>query len=134
METTREGAVMNAERNIKLNPAIEGRTLLMHAAFDGDLETAARLLQKGADVNACDADGDTALMFASFNGHYAIVKLLLGHGADVFKRARNGWTAKLASLSKNHRDVVALLEWAEEKTAAEGATRLDVEYRDKEKA
>ena len=125
---------MNAERNIKLNPAIEGRTPLMRAASDGDLLEVVALLQEGADVNARDVDGDTALMFAAFNGHHLTVKLLLGHGADVLLRARNGWTAKLAARSKNHREIVALLEQAEEKAAAEGSSRLDADYAAKEKA
>lgn len=119
---------MNAKRDIKLNPAIAGRTPLMHAAFEGDLPKAVALLQQGADVNAHDADGDTALMFASFNGHFLLVKLLLGHGADVLLRARNGWTAKQAAMSKNHKDIGALIERAEERALAGGLSRLDDEF------
>lgn len=119
---------MKAKMNSRFNPALEGRTLLMRAAFEGDLETAVSLLQEGSRVNARDADGDTALMFAAFNGHFLIVKLLLGHGADVLLRARNGWTARQAALSKNYMEIAALLERAEEKATAEGLSRLDDEF------
>lgn len=119
---------MNARSDSKFNPAIEGRTLLMRAAFEGDLEMAVALLQEGSRVNARDADGDTALMFAAFNGHFLIVKLLLGHGADVLLRARNGWTARQAALSRNYKEIAALLERAEEKAFARGLSGLDDEF------
>lgn len=121
-------AVMKLQKGSKFNQAIDGRTRLMRAAFEGDLEMAVSLLQQGSDVNAQDADGDTALMFAAFNGHFLLVKLLLGHGADVFLRARNGWTARQAALSKNHGEILALLERAEEKTLTEKLPRLDDEF------
>jgi ankyrin repeat protein len=120
--------IMNVRRDTKFNESVEGRTLLMRAAYDGDLEMAVALLQEGSHVNARDADGDTALMFAAFNGHFLIVKLLLGHGADVFLRARNGWTARRAAQSKSHNAVADLLGRAEEKALAEGLSRIDDEF------
>ncbi|MCA1567677.1 MAG: ankyrin repeat domain-containing protein [Acidobacteria bacterium] len=123
---------MNAQRDSKFNQSIEGRTRLMRAAFEGDLEMAVSLLQQGSYVNARDVDGDTALMFASFNGHFLLVKLLLGHGADVFLRARNGWTARQAALSKSHAEVAALLKRAEEKALTERLPRLDDEFSEEE--
>jgi ankyrin repeat protein len=125
---------MKAKRDSKFNPTIRGRTLLMRAAFEGDLEMAVALLQEGSRVNERDADGDTALMFAAFNGHFLLVKLLLGHGADVFLRARNGWTARQAALSKNHQEIAALLERVEEKAMSEGLSRLDDEFSGKGEA
>lgn len=125
---------MNANKESRFNPAIEGRTLLMRAAFEGDLEMAVALLQEGSHVNARDADGDTALMFAAFNGHFLLVKLLLGHGADVLLRARNGWTARQAALSRNHKEIAALLERAEEKVFAGGLSQLDDDFSGKGEA
>ncbi len=105
------------QRNSKLtlNMHIEGRTLLMKAAFEGDLQLVISLLREGSDVNARDKDGDTALMFAAYRGHYLIVKTLLAHGADVFALANNGWTAKRAGREGQHGDVTQLLERAEKK-------------------
>lgn len=125
---------MKAQSNSKFNPSVTGRTLLMRAAYEGDLEMAVALLQEGSRVNDRDADGDTALMFAAFNGHFLLVKLLLGHGADVFLRARNGWTARQAAESKNHREIAALIERAEEKAVAAGLSRIDDEFAGKDEA
>jgi len=103
------------------NEHVDGRTRLMLAAFDGNLEAVRLLLLQGADVNARDKDGDTALMFAAFRGHAAIVSLLLAHGANVYARAKNGWTAKKAARSGFHPHVVEMLREAE---AARGAKVL----------
>ncbi len=112
----------------KFNEALEGRTLLMRAVYEGNLEMVVALLQEGSNVNAQDCDGDTALMFAAFKGDFLCVKLLLAHGADVHARARNGWTAKRAAQSRNFPEVTALLERAEDKAFAAGIARLEREY------
>lgn len=57
---------MKANIGSRFNPAIEGRTLLIRAAFKGDLEMAVALLQEGLHVNERDAGGDTALPLDSF--------------------------------------------------------------------
>jgi len=121
---------MKSENNSRLNKLVEDRTLLMCAAFDGDLEAVLSLLREGSHVNAQDKDGDTALMFAAFNGHYLIVRTLLLHGADVMAQARNGWTAKQAAQSKNHTALVKLLGQAEEKAIARSLSALDEEFGD----
>jgi ankyrin repeat protein len=107
--------VLQGNSKLTLNMHIEGRTLLMKAAFEGDLQLVISLLREGSDVNARDKDGDTALMFAAHGGHYLIVKTLLAHGADVFALANNGWTAKRAGREGQHVDVARLLERAEKK-------------------
>ena len=111
-----------------LNSHVEGRTLLMHAAFAGDLDRVIRLLDEGSDPNARDAGGDTALMFAAMGGHFLIVKLLLAHGADPLAHARNGWTALRFAESRRHRDVVSLLERAEDKAYREAMRGLEAEF------
>jgi ankyrin repeat protein len=99
-----------------LNQNVEGRTLLMHAAFEGDLEGVLALLREGSDPNARDEGGDTALMFAALGGHFLVVKTLLAHGADPLASANNGWTALQAARSRRHADVAELLERAEKKS------------------
>ena len=95
------------------NDNVKGRTPLMLAAFRGDTAGVINLLERGADVNARDADGDTALMFAAHRGHGLIVALLLQYGANVYARARNGWTAKKAAQSGLHRRIAEVLHHAE---------------------
>jgi hypothetical protein len=55
------------------------RTALMIAAVSGELELVRDILDKGAEVNALDADGKTALDVA---GNPAITALLHAHGAQ----------------------------------------------------
>ena len=66
------------------NPAPQdGSTALIAAVYAEQRETAAMLLEAGADVAACSDDGDTALMFASMRGNAALIELLLDAGANV---------------------------------------------------
>ncbi len=95
------------------NDNVKGRTPLMLAAFRGDAAAVLNLLERGAEVNARDADGDTALMFAAFRGHGLVVALLLQYGANVYARARNGWTARRAAQSGLHGEVAEALRRAE---------------------
>ena len=71
-----------------------GITPLMLAAVRGQRDIAARLIDKGADVNAADERGFTALFHACYNpdddrGHPEVVELLLAAGAD--KEAKIGF-------------------------------------------
>ena len=59
-----------------------GRTELLHAAIEGDLEKLPSLIQAHSDVNHQDDDGWTALHFAAQNRHLKIVDLLLKSGAN----------------------------------------------------
>ena len=102
------------------NDNVKGRTPLMLAAFRGDAAGVINLLERGADVNARDADGDTALMFAAHKGHGLVVALLLQYGANVYARARNGWTAKKAAQSGLHEHIADMLGRAE----TEGAPKV----------
>ncbi|KAL0125528.1 hypothetical protein PUN28_004563 [Cardiocondyla obscurior] len=60
----------------------KGLTGLMWASAYGQLGSARKLLDKGADVNYCTPKLQTSLHFAAAYGHHDVVKLLLNHGAD----------------------------------------------------
>ncbi|MET0625374.1 MAG: ankyrin repeat domain-containing protein [Pyrinomonadaceae bacterium] len=109
---------MEREMRYEANDNVKGRTPLMLAAFRGDAAAVVNLLERGADVNARDADGDTALMFAAFRGHGLVVALLLQYGANVYARARNGWTARRAAQSGLHQQIAETLRRAETDGAA----------------
>ena len=53
-----------------------GATALHWAAYKGDLASATRLLEGGADLTLRDNDGDTALDNARSYGHSEVVALL----------------------------------------------------------
>lgn len=61
-----------------------GWTLLMAAAFKGNLRIVTLLLERGAEVNAVTRkSGESALALAAGGGYTKSVKRLLEHGADV---------------------------------------------------
>ena len=63
--------------------AIGGSTPFLFAARSGDVESARRLLDAGADVHDTTADGNTAIVIAAHSGHGLLVRVLLESGADV---------------------------------------------------
>ena len=75
------------------------RPPLVDAAKNGDRDALRALLQKGADVNAAEADGTTALHWASYRDDVDSADLLIRAGANVNAANDLGatplWTASL---------------------------------------
>ena len=87
-----------------------GRTLLMHAAKNGEMEKLDALTKAGADLNAVDRNGTTALMFSVMANSIEGVKILLEAGADT-KARRNGVSAfRLAAQGCNTEIMKLLIE------------------------
>jgi ankyrin repeat protein len=70
----------------------ESVTNLHCAAQAGDVETIARLVAAGADVNARDERGNTPLKYASAEPVLGAVQKLIELGADVNLRDDRGFT------------------------------------------
>ena len=68
------------------------RTPLMYAAGSGLTGVAIRLLDGGAEMDACDRNGVTALVYAGMGGHRALMRHLLERGANPEVRDSNGRT------------------------------------------
>ena len=81
-----------------------GCTPLFIAAASGDLEIMRLLLDKGAQVNACDKEHCTPLMIASKNSHVNVVKLLIEREADLALQDQDGKTAIHYAVEKDYRD------------------------------
>src|SRR5262252_4681651 len=62
------------------------------AAMRKDRAAVQTLLQKGANVNAAQADGARAIHWAVYNGDLELVKMLVAAGADVKVANRDGST------------------------------------------
>lgn len=94
----------------------DGWTPLHLAAFFGHAGIAARLIARGADVNARSrserfALSNTPLHAAAANRQVAVAELLLAHGADVNARDGSGFTPLgLAAGSKSDLMILLLLE------------------------
>ncbi|CAD5120790.1 DgyrCDS9349 [Dimorphilus gyrociliatus] len=67
-----------------------GRPPLCVAADYGHFDVIKYLIERGANVNACDSHGITPLLSAIYEGHKECVELLLSNGADKSKKAPNG--------------------------------------------
>jgi ankyrin repeat protein len=83
---------------------------IVWAAGKGEEQAVRLLIEKGADVNGCDAFGSSALHLASENGHEQVVRLLIENGADVNARDATYEKSPLHYASKyGHEQVVRLL-------------------------
>jgi ankyrin repeat protein len=70
---------------------------------------AAKLLESGADANACDKGGNTALMYACASGLVEVVEVLLAMGADSSICNMHSTTALIQATIHGHVNVVARL-------------------------
>jgi ankyrin repeat protein len=87
-----------------------GRTSLLWASIERDLEIVKYLIDKGADINHKDVKGETSLMWASQEGHLEIVKYLIEKGADVnHKDDFDGNTSLIWASSFGHLETVMYL-------------------------
>jgi uncharacterized protein len=100
----RAGADVNqvAKNAMKVAP-------LHSAAASKQLEIARRLLELGADANACQEKGLTALHEVAANGHIEFAKLLLAHGAQVNARTDTGKTPMAFAVAAGQTDMANLL-------------------------
>ncbi|KAH9809306.1 Ankyrin repeat [Teratosphaeria destructans] len=67
----------------------KGDTLLMLAAYHGNLETVKMLVEKGADVNVLNERGQSPVAGVVFKGYEEVVRVLVEAGADVWRGQPN---------------------------------------------
>ena len=75
----------------------------------GEVDKLARILERGADVNACNEHGMTALMRAANHGHVQMVRALLQHGADPNVTRSDKFTALALAAFFGHTETVRVL-------------------------
>ncbi|KAF2769793.1 ankyrin [Teratosphaeria nubilosa] len=63
----------------------KGDTLLMLAAYHGNIETVKMLVEKGADVNGLNERGQSPVAGVVFKGYEEVVRVLVEAGADVWR-------------------------------------------------
>ena len=84
-----------------------GKTALLVAAENGQVDNVNLLIAAGADVNATDNRGSTSLIFAARLGSLDCVKALIAAGADV--KNNNGYTALTLAADNGHAGCVKAL-------------------------
>jgi ankyrin repeat protein len=98
-------ANVNARSNLGRTP------LMIAAAYDGAIEAARLLIEKGADVNARDKGGFSVLEQAAAVNHIELARLLIATGADVNVQDEGGSTALMQAAQNGDRsaELVKLL-------------------------
>lgn len=86
-----------------------GKTALMLAARDGDVELTKVLIERGADVNTKDNISWGPLILAVNGGNIEIANLLIENGADVNTKNNIGVTPLMFAAKNFNVDMVELL-------------------------
>lgn len=86
-----------------------GLSPLHIACVRGHHDTVCHLIDKGADIIACDNDGKSPLYLACEYGQVYVVELLLSKGADVNLRDNDGASPLFIASQQGHYDIVDLL-------------------------
>ena len=110
-ENKNTAAIAKIIKEQKIDPNFKndkGKTLLMHTAETGHMDTVEALINSGADINAQN-NGITPLMLASYNGNLDVVKKLLQKNANINIKDNNGRTALHWAFENLHYETVKLL-------------------------
>ena len=89
------------------SPQADGATAIAWAAHWDALDTARRLIQTGANVNAANELGVTPLMLAAHNGSPSMVETLLTAGADPNATRPSGDSSLMVAARVGNADVRA---------------------------
>lgn len=90
--------------------AENGRTPLIIAAINGDVDIAKVLVKNGADINLKSGSGSSPLMVAAYNNQLSMVKYLVKQKANVSEESNSyGFTALMSAANADCRSVVKYL-------------------------
>ncbi|HEY3522743.1 MAG TPA: ankyrin repeat domain-containing protein [Candidatus Limnocylindrales bacterium] len=103
--------LLDADPELVADRSTDGFTALHFAAFFGDAQAAALLLERGADAIAVAANPlrVTPLHSASASRNHAVARLLLDRGADPNARENGGYTALHTAADNGDDELVELL-------------------------
>lgn len=97
------------EEDFEVDFQYRGQTALQLAVKEGEYEICQKLVEKGADVNVCDAQKNSVLNTACWKGHADIVKLLVRSGAQLNVQNDHESTPLLTAAYKGYFDIVSVL-------------------------
>ncbi|WP_193768833.1 ankyrin repeat domain-containing protein [Metasolibacillus meyeri] len=83
-----------------------GRTAVMAATYNNEVEIVKRLIERGADINIRDKQLNNVLLYAGASGYLSIVKLAIEAGADTTIKNRFGGIAIIPAAERGHVEVV----------------------------
>ena len=82
---------------------------LIAAAWRNDVDAAAELIARGADVNATDDTVQSAYLIATSEGFLSLLALTLDHGADVTSKDSYNGTGLIRAAERGHVLAVGML-------------------------
>ena len=88
---------------------LNNRPVLLAFVWREDKPRVEKLLARGADVSAQDADGDTALHGAAKSGNVELLQILLDKGANPNAKNKQGGTPLMWAAVFGHSDAARLL-------------------------
>ncbi|WP_074432928.1 ankyrin repeat domain-containing protein [Bacillus ndiopicus] len=95
------------ETSININEQdMNGRTAVMAATYNNQVEMVELLIEYGADINIRDKQLNNVLLYAGASGYLPIVKLALEAGADTKLTNRFGGIAIIPASERGHVEVV----------------------------
>lgn len=115
MKAAEKGNIEMLEILLMQGADIDGRsrwgreTPLMKAAYYGQADAAAWLLDHGAALEARDSRGNTALLHAAWMGKLDVIRLLLKRGAEVNAANDLNWNALMQAALEGHHAVSKVL-------------------------
>jgi ankyrin repeat protein len=96
------------ENGARWDIPFNGYTALQRAAWQGEVEMVAAMLDRGVSPDAGSSTHPPPLVLAAERGAIGVVRLLVERGADV-NVSFQGWTALRAARRRSHTDVIAYL-------------------------
>lgn len=110
-EAQRVGALLDADPALLNAVSPDGFSPLGLAAFFGQAEVAARLLDRGADVNAVSHNAMRVgpLLSAVTGNHTELARMLVAAGADVNAAQQGGFTPLMGAAQNGNAELVRLL-------------------------
>ncbi|UJQ20733.1 ankyrin repeat domain-containing protein [Wolbachia endosymbiont of Delia radicum] len=120
------------EKGAEVSTRDGGRHTALHcAANSGNTEIIELLLEQGAYIHSCSKLGSTPLHFAATNNHINAVRCLLNKGASPLALDNNN---SIPSMFATDKEVIAVLEKAEEEKPKENAAKEAEEKKHQEEA
>lgn len=83
---------------------VRGKTALIVAAENGDLEAVRRLLQHGADIDKRDGEGNGAIYYALLGNHVEVARELIDRGATVENNHDRGYALLSCAFNRKSLD------------------------------
>ena len=96
--------LQNPRLNLYIKPSV-----LIRAAYNGNIEMVSLLLERGVRVNEQNHHGETALIIATRKQHARIVEMLLEAGAKTNIQNNKGTTALMKAVLSGNTQVTNLL-------------------------